>query len=240
MRGSVRAFSFLLAFLPAFLFPPTAFSQERRLVVTEGADYFGADYDVRKDVDLDQCKAACQEDLACRAFTYNQSAGWCFLKSDVGELRAVAGAVSGRIVAASAETRPDVEAERISELGFLSQTYVDEARHFVGRLSDTPASAADAEGAIASAMSARESGDYLSALENYADALRFRPDDFELWMTYTDTAVNASSEDWEVRQTLSINRTAGAVNAYLNAVTPEERARALEYLGWSLGDRYVW
>ena len=74
--------------------------EDRQLVVTEGADYFGADYDVRKDVDLDQCKAACTGDDKCQAFTYNTAARWCFLKSDVGELRAVEGAVSGKIVAA--------------------------------------------------------------------------------------------------------------------------------------------
>ncbi len=110
MRGFVRAISLLLVFLAPFLLSPTAFSQERRLVVTEGADYFGSDYDVRKDVDLDQCKAACQGDKQCQAFTYNSSARWCFLKNGVGELRAVAGAVSGRIVAASAAPRPDVAA----------------------------------------------------------------------------------------------------------------------------------
>ena len=240
MRGFVRAFSLLLVFLAPFLLPPTAFSQERRLVVTEGADYFGSDYDVRKDVDLDQCKTACQGDKQCQAFTYNSSARWCFLKNGVGELRAVAGAISGRIVAASAAPRPDVAAERMSELGFLDQSYVDEARHLVGQISDKPASDKDANSAIAAAQSAKDSGDSLSALDHYTDALKFRPDDFGLWMRYTDTAINASSDDYEVQQTLSINRTAGAINAYLHAVTPEERAQALTDLGWSLGDRYDW
>src|SRR3954463_6848100 len=116
MRGIVRALSSLLVFFPVLLLPPAAFSEERQFVVTEGADYFGADYDVRKDVSLDQCKAACSGDEQCKAFTYNTTALWCFLKSDVGELRAVAGAVSGRIVAAAAAKKPDVEAERIAEL----------------------------------------------------------------------------------------------------------------------------
>lgn len=240
MRGSVRAFSLLFAFLPVFLLSPTAFAQERRLVVTEGADYFGADYDVRKDVDLDQCEAACQGDDQCQAFTYNASARWCFLKSDVGELRAVEGAISGRIVTAAAEQRPDVTAQRVSELGFLDQSYVDKARRFVGRLSDTPATDPDATSAVAAADAARQSGDFLGALSHYSEALKFEPDDFDLWMTFTDTAVNASSDDWEVRQKLSDDRTSGAINAYLHAVTAQERARALEYLGWSLANNYEW
>jgi alpha-2-macroglobulin len=240
MRGFVRAFSLLPVFLASLVLSPSAFAEDRRLVVTEGADYFGADYDVKKDVDLDACKAACQGDNKCQAFTYNTSARWCFLKSGVGELRAVTGAVSGRIVAASAAPRSDVTAQRVSELGFVDQSYIDEARHFVGRLSDTPSTDTDADSAMAAAQSAKESGDLLSALDHYTNALKFRPDDFELWMDFTDTAVNASSDDWEVKQTLSANRTSGAINAYLHAVSPQERARALDDLAWSLGDRYEW
>ncbi len=240
MRGFVRAFSLLFVFLAPLVLAPTAFSQERRLVVTEGADYFGSDYDVRKDVDLDQCKAACQGDQQCQAFTYNTTAHWCFLKNGVGELRAVSGAISGRIVAASAAARPDVAAERMSELGFLDQSYVDAARHFVGSISDKPASDKDAKSAISAAESAKGSGDLLAALDHYSDALKFRPDDFGLWVSYTETAINASSDDYEVQQTLSDDRTSGAINAYLHAVTPEERARALTDLGWSLANRYDW
>src|SRR5687768_16185179 len=105
MQAFVRAVSSLLVVAPFLLQPPAAIAQDRNLVITEGADYFGADYDVRKGVDLDACQAACRDDAQCQSFTYNVAAGWCFLKSDVGELRAVEGAVSGRIVAA-AEVQP--------------------------------------------------------------------------------------------------------------------------------------
>ncbi len=240
MRGYVRAFSLLFVFLSPFLLSETAASQDRRLLVTEGADYFGADYDVRKDVDIDACKAACLDDQRCQAFTYNTSARWCFLKAGVGELRAVDGAISGRVTTASAEARPDVTAERVSELGFLDQSYIDQARRFLGRLADTPAPATDVNRAVAAAEAAKTSGDYLTALDRYADALRADPKDFSLWIAYTDTAVNASSDDYEVRQRISDDRVSGAVNAYLVAVTPEERAHALRYLGWSLADRYEW
>ena len=122
MRGLVRAFLFLLAFFPVLILAQSAVSQERRLVVTEGADYFGADYDIRRDVDLETCQAACRDDDQCRAFTYNASARWCFLKSEVGELRAVEGAVSGRIVA-SEEPAVDVvelhDTERTASLFIL-------------------------------------------------------------------------------------------------------------------------
>jgi hypothetical protein len=157
----------LLVFLPALLLPPTAFAEDRQLLVTEGADYFGADYDVRKDVDLDQCKAACTGDQKCQAFTYNSSARWCFLKSDVGELRAVDGAISGKIVtaAAAAKKRPDVEAERIAELKFLDQTYVDEARRLVGGVMEPGSRKAGCAGARR--HRGRQQASDLAALDAY-------------------------------------------------------------------------
>ena len=239
MRGFVRAFSCLLVSFPFLLLPPSAFSQERRLVLTEGADYFGADYDVLKDVDLDACQAACRNDAECQAFTYNSSARWCFLKSEVGELRAVEGAVSGRIVAA-AEPSVDVEAERIAELRFLPQSFIDDARGFVGRLSEAESTGFGLESAIAAAQAAAAANAYLRAVDLYRAALRLAPERFDLWAAFTDAAISASSDDWQVQQRLGESRTSGAVNAYLRAVTPEERARALTQLGWSLADRYEW
>jgi tetratricopeptide (TPR) repeat protein len=229
----------MLVALPVLLHPHVASAQERRIVVTEGADYFGADYDVRKDVDLDACEAACRDDSQCRSFTYNVAAGWCFLKSDVGELRAVAGAISGRIVD-EAEVEPDLEAQRVSELAFLAQTFVDEARRFVGRLEETAANTADLDAALAAAQAAREGGDLISAAELFRTALRLAPDRFDLWTSYTDTALRASSEDWQVQQRLTEDRTSGAINAYLHAASLEERAEALVLIGRSMAARYEW
>jgi uncharacterized protein YfaS (alpha-2-macroglobulin family) len=240
MRGFVRALSLSLALASTFLLPPSAFAQDRQIVVTEGADYFGADYDVRRDVDLDICQAACRDDLQCQAFTYNPAARWCFLKNDVGELRAVAGAVSGRIVAASETQPPDVEAERISELTFLPQAYVDNARRLLGQIHESAASGGDLAGKIAAAEEAKAAGDYLQALTLYGHAIAMAPGRFDLWSAYTDSAVRASSDDWEVQQMLADNRTSGAVNSYLRAATPQDRAYALQLLGWSLADRSDW
>ncbi len=240
MRGIVRALSTLLVLFPVLLLPPAASSEERQLSVTDGADYFGADYDVRKDVTLDACKAACTGDDNCKAFTYNSAAHWCFLKSDVGELRPVAGAISGKIVAAAEKPRPDVEAERIAELKFLDQSYIDEARRLVGQIKELPAPAGGIDAAIAAAVAAKDGGDMLTALDNYRAALSLDQSRYDLWTDFTDTAIRASSDDYEVQATLQQNRTAGAINAYLRSVTPEERAYTIEQIGWSLADRSDW
>ena len=80
---------------------------ERELVVTQGADLFGKDYQTLKEVELDACESACLADTRCQAFTYNTKARWCFLKESAGEARPFPTAVSGRIVATQAGPTDD-------------------------------------------------------------------------------------------------------------------------------------
>ena len=90
----------MLAMAAALVLPGAmreAVAQDRRIVTVDEADYFGGDYKTLKDVDLEACKAACVDDRQCKAFTFNTSAGWCFLKSDVGSLQSFAGAIAGLI-----------------------------------------------------------------------------------------------------------------------------------------------
>jgi uncharacterized protein YfaS (alpha-2-macroglobulin family) len=217
MQALVRAVAACVVVLPALAQP--ALPQERNVVITKGADYFGADYDVRQDVELEACQAACLGDQHCQAFTYNSAARWCFLKSDVGELRAVEGAVSGRVVAA-AEVRPDVEAERVAELSFLSQPYFDEARHFLGQIMEEEGDRTMEE-ALAAAEGFRATNNWVGGARAYRDAIRLAPERYDLWASYTELT----------------NRLGGAINAYLRAVTTDERAEALAMIGRSLDAR---
>jgi len=82
----------------------------RRVAMSPGADYFGGDYEVLRDTTVAGCEAACIADRRCQAFSFNEGARWCFLKESVGELRSVAGAVSGRIVQADASDPGDDDA----------------------------------------------------------------------------------------------------------------------------------
>ncbi|MEY6433302.1 PAN/Apple domain-containing protein, partial [Thioalkalicoccus limnaeus] len=98
---------------------------KRDLILIEGGDYFGHDYATRKDVSQADCQAACLADARCLSFTYNVSTRWCFLKSDYGELRPFAGAVTGRILTGSPATRVERRAARLGELRFLPPGYAD-------------------------------------------------------------------------------------------------------------------
>ena len=69
-----------------------------RVIVTPDSDYPNFDYNTLKGITLDGCKAACLADQKCRAFTFNQKAGWCFMKSDFGALAGVPGSTAGRVV----------------------------------------------------------------------------------------------------------------------------------------------
>ena len=91
--------------------------------MTPEADYAGFDYNTVKGTDLAGCEAACVADQGCQAFTFNQKAGGCFLKSDFGLLTATPGATAGRVVV-TAELTPSLEQQRIGELDFLEQFLV--------------------------------------------------------------------------------------------------------------------
>ena len=85
MQALVRAISACVLLLPALVAQP-AFPQERNVVITRGADYFGADYDVRQDIDLDACQAACLGDQQCQvtggAPDFRQSFTLCGVAGD--------------------------------------------------------------------------------------------------------------------------------------------------------------
>ena len=73
------------------------------MVTVKDADYFGFDLRTVQNVTLDQCGQACKDDDACKAFTYNTKAKWCFLKSDFNTMNPFPGAVAGKIVMEVAE-----------------------------------------------------------------------------------------------------------------------------------------
>src|SRR5262245_16221958 len=98
-------------------------AQERSITLLPGTDLPNYDYSVLKDVEPEACEAACADDRICRAFTYNESANWCFLKSEVGTETPFDGATSGRV-----DFTPSIEeftAQRLGELPFPAQDLLD-------------------------------------------------------------------------------------------------------------------
>ena len=204
---------------------------DRRIVTTRGADYFGGDYDILKDVDLDLCSSACLGDRSCKAFTLNSKTGWCFLKSTAGELRTVNGAVSGKVVALNAVSESSVDARR-ADLDFLPSATLDAAKQLRLQIADEERNSAyDGFDVSAIVADARSAGDPASAIAAYREALKRAPLDHAAWQGITTTAVGYQPTDGDAQTENLQLREFGAINAYLTAADPAEGGQALDLLG---------
>lgn len=210
---------------------------ERRAVITEGADYFGEDIDTLKGVELGDCQAACVADDRCVAFTYNTKAKWCFKKGTMGDLRTFAGAVAGRIVTSEAAD-PSVTATRRDELGFIGQSFIDEAHQLEGAIADEPAEG-KLDKLIADSDKAIDAGDHLKAAETLRKAIRLDPERNDLWWRYSDEAILVP-DDNEKHDTYVQESTAAAVNAYLRSTDADQQVAALNSLANSFVTRENW
>jgi uncharacterized protein YfaS (alpha-2-macroglobulin family) len=213
---------------------------ERRLIVTPGADYAGFDLRTVKDVDLNGCQEVCLADNACQAFTFNEKAGWCFLKTDFGPLTTTQGATAGRVVM-TAEVTPSIERQRLGELSFVDSSYVDEARTLAGdlqrRFDPNGASFATlrSDGGIA-----YRAGSYDRATNLFGRALALSPEDAASWLDFTVASNSRSPQNWSEQQDAWRDITAAAINAYLRAETVDDKAEALMLLGDGMGKRDNW
>ncbi|HEU01711.1 MAG TPA: hypothetical protein ENH89_15575 [Aurantimonas coralicida] len=218
----------------AILIGSSSYAQEageRRVITTEGADYFGRDYDILKDVDLDRCTAACVGDDRCKAFTLNTKSQWCFLKEEIGELRTVEGAVSGKIVVATAADENSLE-QRAAELDFLPQSAVDEAKRLRLEIADEERDTAyDDQTVDDLARSATAALTYPDAIRIWREALKREPLAYGAWQGIAEAALAYNPEQYSQRPTNDRLREFGAINAYLTAPGDDERAEALRALG---------
>lgn len=229
----VLGFALLLAVAAA-----PAGAAERRAIVTEGTDYFGRDYQTLKDVDLSDCEAACVADRQCQAFTYNVKARWCFMKAEFGDLRAFAGATSGRIVEGEI-AGPEVEAERLAELGFLAQDVIDTARRLAGDIGQL-AVAGTLDEVVGAAGTAATAGDFLKSADQFRLALRMAPERIDLWDAFVNANLSVRSDDWSVRQRVQDDAVAGAINGYIRSVDAGDRAIFLDQLSQALALKEAW
>ena len=230
----LRALGSAVSLLLPLLFAQGTAAQDagdRRIVTTRGADYFGGDYDILKDVDLDLCSASCLGDKSCKAFTLNTRTGWCFLKSTAGELRTVNGAISGKVVALEAISETSVEARR-ADLDFLPAATLDAARQLRLQISGEEHSAATAGLDVSAILAdAQAAGDPASAIAGFREALKRSPLDHAAWEGLATTAIGYQPTDGEAQSENLQLREFGAINAYLTAADPAGGAEALRLLG---------
>ncbi|MEM8662589.1 MAG: MG2 domain-containing protein, partial [Pseudomonadota bacterium] len=100
-----KRFTLAAAFFALSLLPPTYAQAERTLERLPGTDLPGFDYRTLRDVPIEACERVCLADGECAAFTYNERANWCFLKSEVGEATPY-GAATSAIVRETPDAPP--------------------------------------------------------------------------------------------------------------------------------------
>ena len=242
MQRLVQSVGALVSALFLVVGMSAAYAQDSKVELLKGVDLPGFDYSVVKGVDLEQCQQACTDDRICRAFTFNEKAGWCFLKGGSKDEAAFKGATSGKVTLAPAA---DVTAAvRQAEIPFPAQDFVDSARYFASTLPTTDAPPKDVPYAdlVASGDAAAEQDNPAAAIVSYRQALAINGNDPELWlklahavMARAETTGN-SSEGYD----FAVTGTYAALNALLQTTVLAERAEALGLLARALERREMW
>ena len=231
-------FAFLLLAFAAAGAP--ALAAGKRVIVTPNADYSGFDMETVKNVDQAGCQTACLANGACRAFTFNTKAKWCFLKSDFGALAATPDAVAGRVVEAI-DLTPSIEHQRLAELDFLPGSYIDEARTLVGALKDRfSASGASYNVLRNEGTTAMRAGNYDGAAVAFGQALAIADDEAIAWLDFSRANLARTPKNYSDRELAASDATAAAIDGYLRSDTVAARAVALALAGGGLTKREEW
>lgn len=230
---NIRALAVVLAALVAQALPVAA--QERDVVVSKDSDYFGFDLRSERDVTQDQCEAVCLAESACRAFTYNPKAKWCFLKSDFGQLKPFPGSIAGKVVNVVGE--PDLGAP--PALAFFPAWMSDEARTYrQNLLTNTKVAPEDGLAGLNEAIeTATKSDDYRTAMNKSISAVALAPGDAELWSKLAFAMISLMPVNNQEGSDLQRNATSASWNAYELSRTASTRANALAVMAKALDER---
>ncbi|MFB9949704.1 alpha-2-macroglobulin family protein [Rhizobium puerariae] len=219
-------FGFSALLFSAFALTSPLLAADRRIETTPDGDYLGFDLRTVKNVSQAQCEAACVGDNACKAFTYNVKAKWCFLKSDYGQLNAFQGAVAGKVVEVASE--PDIGAP--PRLGFLSEDLLQQAREQKDGLTlGDNQQGYGVENLKAIAQGELLRGNVDTAIYNFKGGLSLTPDDGSLWIELARAASTARDNS-----TADSEGTLAAINGYQLSRTTQSRADALAVLAAAL------
>ena len=228
---------FAMAFLSVFALSAQAQDTQKVIQTVPNADYFGFDYRTVKDVALDQCSAACLADKQCKAFTYNQSAGWCFLKNGYGTLQSADGAVAGRIVVKTVRT-PD-SFNDLAELTFVRKALVRDAEALRSAFAAQRAKSGPND--LASRYNAAAVQNDFPNMRRLASAwVRADGLNFEAWSAFTDTFWRSRSNKWQEKRDYQSKAISGALESYRLAEGSDQKSSALDMLARTLvlSDRY--
>ncbi|SMG36324.1 alpha-2-macroglobulin family protein [Paracoccus sp. J56] len=207
---------------------------DRRLSLQPDTDLPGGDLGPIFDTTLQACVQACLANADCRALTYNERAGACFPKgADTGAPTAFVGAISGRVVATSAEERLRAES-RSAAAPFIAATDHEAARN-QARTFPAMHPAIGPSATAQMAVEAENGGGLLYASQLMA-SLVARDDRAEDWTNLARLTLYISDQGDRQASSSIANM---AINGYLRAGEDAVAARALSWLAmaWERLDR---
>ena len=223
---------------------PAALAADRTITQLPATDLPGFDYSVIKNIDAEACSAACLDDHVCRAFTFNQKAGWCFLKSGEGPQKPFSAAVSG--VVDIVPTPEALAATRQADIPFPAADLLSGARSFADNLSATdpaPEKAVYAD-LVAAGDDAAANDNAAGAMVSYRQALGITGNDPALWLKLADVALVSADRAQEqgdgTLYDLAMTASYAALNGFLRSEAVPQRAEALGDLAHSLELREMW
>lgn len=180
---------------------------ERVLDSLSGTDLPGFDYQTLRNVPLAECERACLADTGCAAFTYNERAKWCFLKSGFGERTPYAGATSAIVRERNAApTLP------MPETAFLPASYPREAQELE-----------------ATVVQAVASGRGLGLVDR-TSAGDLSTGSTDEWLDFARRQLNTNYQNYSDRRDAERAAAGAAYLGLRDARTPDEQGAALAVL----------
>ncbi|WP_316862083.1 MG2 domain-containing protein [uncultured Cohaesibacter sp.] len=209
-------------------------SFSKKLLLSKDTDFYGFDYKMLKKVSFENCQSACLKDNQCKAFTYNEKARFCFLKSDFAQATPFKGAISGRVMDVHA-SEPDLgKADKLDIDAYLYRT-ADALGKGLNKGTDPNASLGYEE-LKGRGLSALDFNDLNTSINFLRSALRIHPDDSEAWRSYSEASLKLAktTEDSKTARGARLIAISAAINAHSTSRYRTERAAALSQLAQSL------
>lgn len=225
----------LLAFAAVSLLSPPTLAQERplvperRLSLAEGMDLVGRDLGQIFDTTLEACEAACLNDSACEALTFNARSNACFPKAGITGMNPYQGAFSGVVVAANAGAAQRAQA-RAADLAFLAEGSLESASDLARRIGREHLSNFARPEDLAKALGTAQAGGDWAGAQAIEGAMIVLSDAADQWTDYAALSLRLDAPGRAI---------AAAVNGYLRAAKAPAQAEALRVLAEALerGDR---
>lgn len=199
---------------------------DRRLNLTRDIDFYGSDLTNIFETNLEACQRACLADKNCQAFTFNTKSRACFPKSAVTEAQPFEGAISGRVIDASAKAI-DRGVARKAELTFLSRADLQGAFKQAQTMSDRYVAGEYTVQAYIDAAARDRNAGKSDVARKFMGAALTLADRSELWDQFASDAFVAARQNSKAKRRLNQIGLSAAINAYLRSEAPAQQVNAL-------------